>query len=85
MRCGEQEEVTGYRLRPLPKVLNVIPAEAGIQTFQGFLDPRLRRGDVIGLLCKGLRLPAEIADRDTPEQWVFMIPSGNRIVVTRPW
>jgi len=30
-------------------VLAVIPAKAGIQGFQAFLDPGFRRGDVLGM------------------------------------
>ncbi len=38
----------------MQKSFNVIPAEAGIQVFQGFLDPGLRRGDVFSEYCKRL-------------------------------
>jgi hypothetical protein len=37
--------------------LYVIPAEAGIQLLQGFLDPGFRRGDGIGVLRNYLKTP----------------------------
>jgi hypothetical protein len=38
----------------LQKSLGVIPAEAGIQMFQGFLDPGFRRDDGFLEFCKSL-------------------------------
>jgi hypothetical protein len=37
-------------LRPGVKAFGVIPAKAGIQSFQAFLDPGFRRGDYVGNL-----------------------------------
>ncbi len=39
----------------LQKSLFVIPTEAGIQVFQGFLDPGFRRGDSFTEFCKKLQ------------------------------
>jgi hypothetical protein len=43
---------TASFLSLLQKSLFVIPAEAGIQVFQGFLDPGFRRGDGFAEFCK---------------------------------
>jgi hypothetical protein len=54
--------------RGLPDVLSIMPAEAGTQAFQRFLDPCpgsgqglvLRRGDSVSAFCKAFGKPLRL-------------------------
>jgi len=61
----------------LKKSFSVIPAKAGIQFFQGLLDPGFRRGDGFIEFCKSLlwiknKLRLEVIG------WVALLKSEER-------
>jgi len=73
---GTAWEYSAKRPSLLQKSLAVIPAEAGIQSLQSFLDPGLRRGDGTCKFCKSLGPSAIFAERE--ERVLNRFASTNR-------